>query len=436
MQAITASPALVDHESRGRLAVFARGRHLRGPDRNGQRTSKGGHDARQGPAPDHLHRVRALRGQQLWGWTVRRIAYLDGIRAMAIGTVLIVHWISSQFSIGYGGYIGVDIFFVLSGYIITSMLWRRVPSGHLSGEYVRFLKRRMQRLYPALIVFVGLTLILYAIVPGAPLDVRELVGPAGLALVQGYSFYAAAGANASPFAITWSLSVEWIFYLLWPLAIFGARRSGVGVRTVMLWTGAVAAVLYAVSLFQEAHWFYYGPLARVPEIMVGGILALALSGKESRALTRSQSRLAAAAAWLSVSFVLVYTIVGPVQWSPVFRFVGLPLVVASALYLIWFGQQLPEARFTSMLSWAPLTFLGRISYSLYLWHMIGLNLFTRDNIGDLPLPIVAGLAVLTSLALALLSYRFLEVPFLKYRRRQGKEDVSLSPENEIPIRSS
>jgi len=367
---------------------------------------------------------------------MRRIAYLDGIRAMAIGTVLIVHWIASQFSIGYGGYIGVDIFFVLSGYIITSMLWRRVPSQNLGGEYARFLKRRVQRLYPALTVFVGVTLVLYAIMPGAPLDVRELLGPAGLALVQGYSLYAAAGANASPFAITWSLSVEWIFYLLWPLAIFWARRTGKEVRAVMLWTGIIAAALYAVALLQDAHWFYYGPLARVPEIMAGGILALALSGKDPRVLSRSGSRFAATAAWLSVAFVITYTVVGPVQWSPVFRFVGLPLVVASALYLIWFGQQLPEARLTNVLSWGPLTFLGRISYSLYLWHMIGLNLFTRDNVGDLPLPVVASLAVLMSFALALLSYRFLEVPFLRYRRKQGKEDVALSPESEIPIRSS
>jgi len=351
---------------------------------------------------------------------MNRVAYLDGIRAMAIAGVLAVHWIASQFPAVYGGYIGVDIFFVLSGYIITSMLWRKRSADPIPRQYGRFLWRRVVRLYPALTVFVVVTLVIYAVFPGAPMSPSDLAFPALVALGQGYSIYAGSGAaEATPFAITWSLSVEWMFYVLWPLAIFAARRRGLEARRVARWSAAIAVVLYLVALFQDSHWFYYGPLARVPEIMVGGVLALLIHASAAQAGRAARSGLSPkvlpALAILSIAFIGLYTLFGPVQWSPVFRFVGLPLTVAATAYLIWFGQRLPDSRLTALLGWGPAAFLGRISYSLYLWHMVGLNLFTRDNMGDLPLLVVAGLSVGLAVCLAGLSYRFLERPFLRSR---------------------
>ena len=345
-----------------------------------------------------------------------RIAYLDGIRAIAIGAVLIVHWVASQFAGAYGGYIGVDIFFVLSGFIITSLLWRKKPDSSLSPAYFRFLKRRFTRLYPALLAFVAITLVIYAFFPGAPTNVKDLILPAVLTLTQGYSFYAGSGAaTAAPFAITWSLSVEWIFYLIWPLVILSAKRLGVPARRLMLWVVIVAVGLYGMSLFQDSHWFYYGPLARMPEIMLGGALALSMSTTIVCERAKRREWLLVTGALAALIFIAGYTIFGPVQWSPVFRFIGLPATVAAALYLIWFGHAAPASRITAVLSAAPLTFLGRISYSLYLWHMVGLNLFTTENMGDLPLPVVGVLGVAAAGVMALLSYRFLEKPFLRAR---------------------
>jgi peptidoglycan/LPS O-acetylase OafA/YrhL len=345
---------------------------------------------------------------------MNRVAYLDGIRAIAIGAVLIVHWVASQFPGAFGGYIGVDIFFVLSGYIITTMLWKKKPAGRVVHQYGAFLRRRVIRLYPALLGFVVATLVIYAVFPGAPMAVSELVVPAVMALVQGYSFYAASEvAVASPFAITWSLSIEWVFYLLWPLAILRLKRSGIAAPVVAKWTIVAAALLYVAALPQNEHWFYYGPVARVSEIMLGGALGLMMSASIHRERPPLRPHLLGFAALAALGFLAAYTLLGPVQWSPVFRYVGLPFTVAATLYLIWFGIRSPRAAVTRFLGWGPLALLGRVSYSLYLWHMVGLGLFTRDNLGSMPLPVIALLAVGFSVVMTALSYRFLELPFMR-----------------------
>jgi peptidoglycan/LPS O-acetylase OafA/YrhL len=151
-------------------------------------------------------------GESTLGSTHLRIDYLDGIRAMAIVAVLVVHWLGSQVPAGLGGYIGVDIFFVLSGYIITTILWRSRSQQSIHRQWGRFILRRVRRLYPALLGMIVGTLLLFALVPGAPIGLEDLFPMAGLAIVQGYSFFAAAQLGPlGPFAVTWSLAVEWMF---------------------------------------------------------------------------------------------------------------------------------------------------------------------------------------------------------------------------------
>lgn len=144
----------------------------------------------------------------------QRVGYLDGIRGLAIGGVLAVHWIGSELPFGRGGYLGVDLFFVLSGYIISTMLWRSRPLGRsVAAQYRTFLRRRVVRLYPALIATVLVTILIYAVLPAGRARVADLLAPGLLALVQGTTFSAASG-YGGPFEITWSLSVEWMFYLV------------------------------------------------------------------------------------------------------------------------------------------------------------------------------------------------------------------------------
>ena len=122
-----------------------------------------------------------------------RVDYLDGIRAIAIAAVLALHWLSWYSPFFHGGSIGVDIFFVLSGFIITTMLWRApVPTTLLAGWWP-FVKRRAIRLFPALLGLVLLGIVLYAVTPEAPVA-PELVAARGtLALGQLSSIWAAAG---------------------------------------------------------------------------------------------------------------------------------------------------------------------------------------------------------------------------------------------------
>lgn len=364
---------------------------------------------------------------------VNRVAYLDGIRALAIGAVLLVHWVASQFPVAYGGYIGVDIFFVLSGYIITTMLWKKAVSGTIGQQYGRFLKRRFVRLYPALLGFIIVTLALYAAFPGAPMMVGDLVGPALISLGQGYSVYAASGiAGSTPFHITWSLSVEWMFYILWPLAVYKLRRSDVDAVLLAKWAVAVAVVLYLLALPQDALWFYYGPVARVAEMLLGGALGLTMSVSARKNEEPTRPRRATTAAALCLAFIATYTVFGPAQWDSLFRYFGLPLTVAVTLYLIWFGIRSPLSPLTRLLGWGPLAFVGRVSYSLYLWHIVGIGLFTRDNLEGLPLPAIATIAVAFTVVMALLSYRFLELPFMKpqsdlLRSAPDKSTPSMTP---------
>ena len=161
-----------------------------------------------------------------------RVAYLDGIRAVAILAVLSLHWLSWYFPLFRGGSIGVDVFFVLSGFIITTVLWRSRAHGSAAGAWWTFVKRRAIRLYPALIGFVGLTFLLYAVVPGAPVR-ADLVAERGLLALSQLSAAAAATSgngiwtpSLNPFGQTWSLAVEWYAYLLWPAVVIAARRRG------------------------------------------------------------------------------------------------------------------------------------------------------------------------------------------------------------------
>ena len=345
--------------------------------------------------------------------TRERVDYLDGLRALAIGAVLAVHWIDDYTVFGRGGHLGVDLFFVLSGYIITTILWRSRAHGvGLCREMGDFLVRRVRRLYPALI---GLTVAVTAIsafVAIGPYDVVDVARQAAVSLAQLTWLNLADGGPDNVFGHTWSLGIEWIFYLVWPWVLLALRRRGVGAAQVAVLAGATGVVLYVSSFALEPLWFAYGPSGRTGVMLAGSALALAMIAAPPRPLQRTWA--ADAVALTCLAAFGAYVLVGHASLDPGVRLVGVPLAAAVGCYLIWYGRVRDSGPVTGLLTLPSITLLGRVSYSLYLWHIAPLAILDKDLI-DLPLPLLGLFGVMFTLVATALSYRFLERPFTRSR---------------------
>lgn len=338
-----------------------------------------------------------------------RFDYLDGIRAVAIAVVLALHWLSWYVPLFHGGVVGVDLFFVLSGFIITTMLWRG------STGYGAFLRRRIVRLYPALLGLVLGAIVLYAVAPSAPDDPLEVARRGVVVLTQTSSLWAADQHGSlwlpglQPFGQTWSLAVEWYFYLLWPVVVLAARRRGWSARRLAVASLVVAAAAYAGSLvvspFSGTFWFYFGPTARCAELLVGAALALFL-------LAGVRPRSSTAAAVLALVAIGAYSLLGPDGSSPVYRYVGVPVAVVAGVVLVMTGYTDRGGAVQRLLGHPWLATVGRHSYSLYLWHVVPFLLLEHVAAPKL---VLGPAAVAMAVALTVLSYRYLERPFLRAR---------------------
>jgi peptidoglycan/LPS O-acetylase OafA/YrhL len=346
-----------------------------------------------------------------------RVDYLDGLRAIAIGAVLSVHWLAWYSPLFHGGYIGVDVFFVLSGFIITTMLWRSALPVSLLGGWWSFLRRRAIRLYPALIGLVVVSVLLYAATPESALDAGQVAWRGLLVLVQASAVWGATQSGElwlpalHPFAQTWSLAIEWYFYLLWPLAVLGARMRDVRPRTLAAASLGAAALLYAASLPLGDFWFYFGPSARFAELLVGCALALAF---QAYGTPTGPWRHATGASTLALIALAAYTLFAPSALSPVSRYLGAPMTVLATTVLVYTGYSNPGGPVHRLLSHRWLATIGRYSYSLYLWHVVPM-LVLAGNWLELPIPVLGLIAVAASVALTIASYRLLERPFLRAR---------------------
>jgi len=346
-----------------------------------------------------------------------RFDYLDGIRALAIGAVLSLHWLSWYSPFLHGGSIGVDVFFVLSGFIITTMLWRSGWTGSLGPGWWGFVRRRVIRLYPALLGLVLGSIVLYALIPSAPLEPVE-VARRGLFSLSQLSALWAAGQSGSfwlpalhPFGQTWSLAIEWYFYLLWPLVVLAARARGLRPGRLAVGSLVAAVPLYLVALPLSDFWFYFGPSARFAELLVGAALALWFQAGGSPAGT---GRVHSSAPWAALVALGAITVFAPAAHSPLYRYVEVPVAALATVVLIHTGYGNAGGAVHRLLSHPWLAAIGRCSYSLYLWHIVPMLLLEKADLG-LPRPVLGLLTVAATAALTAVSYRFLERPFLRPR---------------------
>ncbi|WP_197508312.1 acyltransferase family protein [Mycobacterium sp. E802] len=323
-----------------------------------------------------------------WRASIRRdIPALDGIRAIAVALVLAGHGGVPGVA---GGFIGVDVFFVLSGFLITSLLldeYRRTERIDLKGFWIR----RAKRLLPAMVLMTLAVVIARDLFPSDAVDslrddaVAAFFWMANWVFVAGNTDYFSQGATPSPLQHTWSLAVEEQYYVIWPLLVLAAalalrRRRPQAVRAavfVLAVLGVVASAVEAILLSGDdglLNRVYFGTDTRAQALLVGAAAA-ALLVRDWSALTVSGTLIRARwrrwVAWtLPVLGVLVLGAAAHLATGSAAEFRhGLLIVVALGAVLVVAPVALDQDGYVARaLAWYPLVTLGVISYGVYLWH--------------------------------------------------------------------
>jgi peptidoglycan/LPS O-acetylase OafA/YrhL len=329
---------------------------------------------------------------------------------------------ATDFTFPATGLLGVDLFFVLSGFLITTLLLgeHRIHGVVSLGSFYR---RRALRLLPALVALLAA----FALVARVWGDAHEAaVGvAAGLGYVMNH-VVALGHADEVPYALQhlWSLSAEEQFYLVWPLLLLGVFR---GRAAFAAWACAGAIVLVQLRAFEllaadaSTARVEFGVDTRSLSILVGCLLALVLAGRPS--VPRVPQRLELVAPVLFVALVVV-------DWKRSL-FAG-PLLVTALCSAVLVLQALDRSSAVARaLSFSPVVFLGRISYGLYLWHLPVLAAFGVLGAG---LTIMAVPAVGVAILAATASYYLVEVPFLRRKARPaGVPDRAPVPVPEVVV---
>lgn len=345
---------------------------------------------------------------------------IDGLRAVAVLAVVLFHS-TDRFT---GGYVGVDVFFVISGFLITSLIWKDLESGRFT--FIGFWERRARRIVPALVVTTIATLVAgWLLLLPADFDNLGQASAAQAAFAANFHYYWDSGyfsgaAEEKPLLHTWSLAVEEQFYLLVPLLLWGMFRSvmlrGRTAVISVLATGfilSLALSVYGVSRDPSAT-FYLLP-TRAWELLLGSLIAFLPASSQS--LPRKTMREVSALTGLSLILVSVFFYT---PQTPFPGFAALPPCFGAAL-IIW-GNGLGPTVIGSILSTRPVVFVGLISYSLYLWHWPFLafsKYLSPEPLGFGHRAALVGLGFL----FATLSWKYVETPFRKRKLGASRKAV-------------
>jgi peptidoglycan/LPS O-acetylase OafA/YrhL len=337
---------------------------------------------------------------------------IDWLRAIAVLAVVAFHFEAPAV---YGGFVGVDIFFVISGYLITGIIQSEVQNGSFS--FARFYERRVRRLLPALYAMVALTAIpsFHYLLTSERLEFFRSV-TAVVTFTSNFFFWFQTGyfdraAVEKPLLHTWSLAVEEQFYLALPVLLWGLLRLARNRRTALpVALGAMALASFALSIWlmktdRSANAFFMSP-PRAWEFLIGGILAVEGFPVLRGALAQQIAR--------GIALVLMAIPIFSLRQGPGFPGINALLPCIGAAVFIWSGIGVP----TQKRSWYShhniVRFFGQISYSLYLWHwpLFTFARFSKTSLVLDPFDKVALFAL--TVAISYLSWRYVEQPF---RRR-------------------
>lgn len=337
---------------------------------------------------------------------------IDGLRAVAVIAVVIYHAFPGLFP---GGYAGVDVFFVISGFLISSILYKQIREKSFS--ILNFYQRRALRIFPSLVTVMLST----AIIGWFTLKAEEfaqlgkhIVGGAGFIsnlLLWSESGYFDAAAETKPLLHLWSLGIEEQFYFVFPLILFIAFKLGQKMLGVTIVLALVSFLVNLYYLNDGSTAIFYSPLSRFWEMMIGSILAYFLLQRSFQSQILGMSPNVRSAIGICLLFIGFWgaskASVYPGWWA-------LLPTLATAL-LISAG---PDGFFNHMfLSRKIFVGIGLISYPLYLWHW-PLLAIARVHYGQTPSTMVRVICVVFSFVLAWLTYRFIEQPlrFSQYKK--------------------
>ena len=341
---------------------------------------------------------------------------IDGLRAVAVLSVIAFHLGAGHVP---GGFVGVDVFFVISGYLISAIVFSEIANSSFS--VLAFYERRIRRIFPALFAM----LIVFSIAASFYLLPTEFVDFAKSLLAattssSNFYFWKHSGyfdqPTSSPLLHTWSLAVEEQFYILFPIFLVVVRRffpQRLRMAVVILFIASLATS--AVMVYYDTVTAFYMPYTRAWELLLGTILSLGIFPRLRSALMRNVATL------VGIGLIL-YAAVSYNLYTPFPGLAALAPCIGSAL-IIGAGE-CGSSLVGAVLSWRPFVFIGLISYSLYLWHWpviilheMGLSVNLQSI---LPYPYAHRLAgirfdmymeIVISFALAVLSWRFVERPF-------------------------
>lgn len=378
---------------------------------------------------------------------MRHIPSLDGLRGVAILMVIAFHYFFFLPFFTFG-WCGVDLFFVLSGYLITGRLLATLDR---PDYFTTFYRNRILRIFP--LYFATLLLFFIAarfFTKSANQPFFEYYfahWPSYFLFYANWSFIRYGIPKAPYLTHFWSLSIEEQFYLFWPLLIFVLQRTR---RLLAILTSLFVAVIVARCICYyltpgpaNPLFFVYNTFFRIDCLIAGAIIAL-LHRKNRKLPARSfKAIFVAGATALIISFIFIST---PEPWHPFFETIGYSLIAIVAACLIQLSVSSPQLFLVKMLTARPLRFIGKISYGLYVIHFIILQLFfprfyhwiavwfptsgtlgagstgsTGSNGGTSLLPafLSAILCLLMTFILACFSYYYVEAPFLRLKRNSA-----------------
>lgn len=336
---------------------------------------------------------------------------IDGLRAIAVALVMVFHAFPESLP---GGFVGVDVFFVISGYLISGLIFADLREGRFS--FVDFYARRIRRIFPALILMLAASSLLgwFLLLPDEFAQLgRHVAGGAGFVsnfVLLGEAGYFDSEAELKPLLHLWSLGIEEQFYIVWPLLLFAAWKKRWAPLALILLLLTSSFALNIGRVHDQATSTYFLPFTRFWELMIGCALAyvgpiarerrwFAAGSTEDPSLLRDGASAAGLAAIIAAAFVIDGQRAFPGWWA-LLPTTGTFLLIAAG----------PAAWINRVVLAHPLMVLiGLISFPLYLWHWPLLSFPRLVNVD----PPSAGLRVAalgTSILLAWLTYRFLEQP--------------------------